>query len=184
MTTPIWLVRHGEASASWGEHPDPGLSSLGHQQAETSALSLVASIPKNAQLISSPKQRAQETAQPLAERFQCPVAIDPVFDELVSPVALADRPRWLTTFMGQTWHEQSAEVLSWRDGIIKRLEAVQTPSIIFCHFMVINAVVAAVRDHSATVQFWPDNGSIHEFVVHKQGLQLVSLGQEMPTRIN
>jgi len=29
----IILIRHGEASASWGDDPDPGLSQLGENQA-------------------------------------------------------------------------------------------------------------------------------------------------------
>jgi len=33
----IFLVRHGEAAASWGESPDPGLSELGRRQAEVAA---------------------------------------------------------------------------------------------------------------------------------------------------
>jgi len=33
----IYLVRHGEAAASWGESSDPGLSELGWQQAEDAA---------------------------------------------------------------------------------------------------------------------------------------------------
>ena len=32
--TEIILVRHGEASASWQESTDPGLSELGERQAE------------------------------------------------------------------------------------------------------------------------------------------------------
>ena len=31
--TQVWLVRHGEASASWGEHSDPGLSDKGLREA-------------------------------------------------------------------------------------------------------------------------------------------------------
>ena len=27
--TQIWIVRHGEAAASWEKDPDPGLSALG-----------------------------------------------------------------------------------------------------------------------------------------------------------
>ena len=35
--TEIILVRHGEASASWQESTDPGLSELGKRQAEECA---------------------------------------------------------------------------------------------------------------------------------------------------
>ena len=33
----IILVRHGEASAGWSMHPDPGLSELGSEQAAEAA---------------------------------------------------------------------------------------------------------------------------------------------------
>jgi broad specificity phosphatase PhoE len=36
----LFLIRHGEASASWGESSDPGLSLLGQQQAEETAEAL------------------------------------------------------------------------------------------------------------------------------------------------
>jgi len=29
------FIRHGEAADAWGTHKDPGLSSLGHKQAES-----------------------------------------------------------------------------------------------------------------------------------------------------
>ena len=37
----IILVRHGEASAGWSVHPDPGLSELGRMQAENSGKGLI-----------------------------------------------------------------------------------------------------------------------------------------------
>ena len=44
--TDIWLVRHGEASAAFGEDLDPGLSALGHQQAEAAEQQLIQVVPK------------------------------------------------------------------------------------------------------------------------------------------
>ena len=185
MSHPIWLVRHGEASATWGEHPDPGLSALGQQQAVVAAESLIATLPGDVQLISSPKQRALETAMPLAERLQRPVRIDAAFTEVVSPAPLAERQDWLKSFMRQTWREQSPPILSWREGIIEGLLSLEQPTVIFSHFLVINTVVAYVREHQDTLQFWPDNGSVHEFGLDFQGnLRLVKLGEEMATRIN
>ena len=62
----IFLVRHGEAAASWGQESDPGLSDLGRAQAAESARSLQRLMPPNTALVSSPLARAQETAAPLA----------------------------------------------------------------------------------------------------------------------
>ena len=56
----IILVRHGEASAGWSVHPDPGLSAQGREQAENSGKSLINELSYY-QLLSSPKKRAIET---------------------------------------------------------------------------------------------------------------------------
>lgn len=57
--TQIWIVRHGEAAASWEKDPDPGLSNLGQLQAEETATALTNIVPLGAHLISSPLRRAQ-----------------------------------------------------------------------------------------------------------------------------
>ena len=56
--TDIWLVRHGEAAAAFDQEIDPGLSPLGHEQAEAASQQLSTIVPEDAQLLSSPKQRA------------------------------------------------------------------------------------------------------------------------------
>jgi len=184
MNVPIWLVRHGEASASWAEHADPGLSDLGHKQARVTADFLQACVPERVQLISSPKRRAQETAAPLADKLGLTVSIATQFDEIAAPVPLAQRQEWLRAYMGQTWQEQSDAVMAWRNGILAALDVVQQPAVIFCHFLVINTVVAHIRNHAATLQFWPDNGSCHQFHKLADGkLIITELGREMATPV-
>ena len=64
--TKIILVRHGEASASWEESSDPGLSNLGINQAEEcSSILLKLDDIDNFDLKSSPLKRAIETAEKL-----------------------------------------------------------------------------------------------------------------------
>ncbi len=64
--TDIWLVRHGEAAAAFDQEIDPGLSPLGHEQAEAASQQLSTIVPEDAQLLSSPKQRALQTGAPFA----------------------------------------------------------------------------------------------------------------------
>ena len=52
----IILVRHGEASAKWSVHPDPGLSELGHEQAKDAGRLMKEKI-SSYQLLSSPKKK-------------------------------------------------------------------------------------------------------------------------------
>ena len=62
----IILVRHGEASAKWSVHPDPGLSELGHEQAKDAGRLMKEKI-SSYQLLSSPKKRAVETMEAMSE---------------------------------------------------------------------------------------------------------------------
>ena len=75
----IFLVRHGEAAAGWGDHPDPGLSDLGQAQAHQVASNL-ADLGATS-LISSPMQRCRETASPLAEHLGTSARIEPAVSE-------------------------------------------------------------------------------------------------------
>lgn len=178
---PIWLVRHGEAAAKWAEHPDPGLSDLGRQQAEKAADELQAVIPNNVQLLSSPKARAIETAEPLKQRLNLPVGIDPSFIEIQAPVPLDQRQDWLRAFMSQRWSEQSAAIWSWREQLLDRLSRVSQPTVVFTHFLVINTVLAHISGDERTVQLWPDNGSIHHLALEAGQLKVLGLGREMTT---
>lgn len=182
--SPVWLVRHGEAAASWGEHHDPGLSELGKAQAESAAELLHGVLPPATKLVSSPKQRALDTAQPLASRLNCDVVVDVAFREIDAPVPLPERQNWLRGFMQQTWTEQDAALWRWREDMVAALQALQTPTVVFTHFLVINTVVAHCQGATATLQCWPDNGSVHEFEARPSTLRLVNLGQQMSTVVN
>ena len=110
----IYLVRHGEAAASWGQSSDPGLSELGKRQAESSAQSLHGRIRGDIQLVSSPLLRARETAEPLASMLRLPVQLDDVFCEIPAPVPLPQRQVWLRQFMQEQWVGQPEELWAWR----------------------------------------------------------------------
>jgi broad specificity phosphatase PhoE len=85
----IFLVRHGEAAASWNESSDPGLSVLGFAQADSAAVALKERIHGQTRLWSSPLRRAVETAMPLAKMMRQEVREDDVYREIPAPVPLA-----------------------------------------------------------------------------------------------
>ena len=180
----IWLVRHGEASAGWDVSPDPGLSALGTAQARQAGDHLLSLVPDSVSIVSSPLLRAQETATPFAQHMGLSVTLDAAFRELPSPVPLAERHAWLKTFMHQSWLEQLPEQWAWRERIIEALGVLQTPTVIFTHFMVINAVLAHVSQKTATVQALPANGSVHHFQLSETGeLGLASLGEQLSSDV-
>jgi probable phosphoglycerate mutase len=180
----IFLVRHGEAAARWGQSSDPGLSELGAEQAERVAKVLLEQICANTLLLSSPLARARETAAPLAQDLGRPVEIDNVFCEIPAPVPLAQRQAWLRQFMQQHWQQQPAGLLEWRAAALQRLVDLRQPTVVFTHFLVINAIVGQVQGRSETLCFWPDNASITRLRHTGTSLELLALGEEMETVVN
>ena len=180
----IFLVRHGEAAASWGESSDPGLSHLGILQAEAAAKELKQHISDNTLLWSSPLRRAVETAAPLARIIRRTVREDEAFREIPAPVPLVQRQTWLRQFMQQQWHEQVEGLIAWRTAALNRLLALQQPAVVFTHFLVINAIVGQVLARDETLCFWPANCSITRLRHHGTGLELIQLGEELTTLVN
>ena len=87
----IYLVRHGEAAASWGQSPDPGLSELGHEQARNAAHALQPLLAgAEPVLISSPLARALETAAPLADELGLSVQVNEAFRRAAHNIPCVD----------------------------------------------------------------------------------------------
>jgi len=180
----VFLVRHGEAAASWGQETDPGLSALGRQEAGEAASLLHGMVADDVQLVSSPLARALETAAPLAKLLGAPVQQEAVFREIPTPVPLAQRQDWLRQFMQQQWQEQGEELHQWRTAPLRRLLEIDRPVVVFTHFLLINAVVGQVLARPETLCFWPGNGSITHLRRSDDKLELVSLGKEIETLVN
>ncbi len=180
----VFLVRHGEASSSWGESPDPGLSELGRQQAGAVAAHLAPMLDPGTQLLTSPLLRARETATPLFEALGERVQVAEAYREVPSPVALANRQAWLRQFMGERWEQQTEVLLEWRENILTHLVQLDRPAVIFTHFLVINAVVGHLTGKAETLCFWPDNGSITHLRVVDGSMRLHALGAQLSTRVN
>jgi len=180
--TKILLVRHGEA-AKGPTIPDPGLTELGREQAEKLARKLAATKPFT--LVSSPKIRAQQTAQPLAERWQRSVLLEPAVTEIPSPegMPLGERGQWIRALLISDWDESDTRQRDWRRGIVEYLLGLETDTAVFCHFMVINSVVAHIRDDRRIQQFRPDYASVTELRLADRKLELVRLGKEKRSRI-
>ena len=182
--TDIWLVRHGEAAASWEQSPDPGLSALGHQQARAAAEILHRQLPNEVSLLTIPKARARETGEPLALLRQSVLVEHPAFTEVHAPVPMSARKVWLREFMGQRWSEQPAPLWQWRNTIADAMRTTNDATIVFTHFLVINAVLAECRGRDEVLQAWPANGSIYHFRMDAGRIELVALGEQMESVVN
>lgn len=182
--TDIWLVRHGEASGGFGEDIDPGLSPLGHEQAQTAARLLAPVVPESARLLTSPKRRALETGAPFATSKGQDLEVHPCFIELPSPRDLAQRRTWIEQVLKASWSDLPAQVAVWQADIFSALQACTTPTVVFTHFLVINAVASKITGEDTVVQCLPDNGSVHHLRIHDDDWHWASQGQMLESVVN
>ena len=166
----LYLVRHGEAAASWGNHPNPGLSDLGHRQAESAATELHALGVSH--IVSSPMQRCRETARPLEARLGLTASIIEEVSEISTPKDIHDRVEWLRVFMGGTWENEASTHRAWRDAMIARLEGLSD-----------NAVVSKLQQRAETLVFRPTYCSVTTLERSAEGLKIQQLGSESETRV-
>jgi broad specificity phosphatase PhoE len=178
----LYLVRHGEAAASWGDALDPGLSDAGRLQARDAADALadIGPLP----IIASPLKRCRETAQATAERFQVTPTIDDRVAEVPSPEGIADRGAWLRGIMQGHWAEADAWLQPWRQNMIDSLIALKEDTVIHSHFVAINVIVGHALGDDRVVCFQPDNCSITKLSLEDGQLHVLELGQDRTTKVN
>jgi broad specificity phosphatase PhoE len=181
--TRIHLVRHGRASAGWGTDPDPGLDEIGASQAVRVAERLAPLGPLS--VVSSPLLRCQETARPLVALWATATSIDPLVAEIPSPegVAMPDRVEWLREAMRGTWSALGPRYIAFRDGVAAALLACTQDTVVFSHFVAINAAIGAATGDDRLVIRSLDNTSVTVIDVVDGVLQLVEGGREADTLI-
>ena len=182
MTT-IFLIRHGEAAASWQQDADPGLSDRGRAQA-AALVAQLDPLPITA-ILSSPMRRARETAAPLAAQRSLPVQILQPFREIPTPasVELADRLAWLKGCAQQSWDEVDGLLVEWRRELLESLLALEGNVVVFTHFMVMNAVLGAMQNQSKLVCYQPDYCSVMTLSRLEKDLTLIDLGCQAASRV-
>ena len=182
--TDIWLVRHGEAAAAFDQNTDPPLSDLGHEQAMRSAEWLSQCVPDGASLLTSPKLRAIQTGEPFAGLRESVLDIDRRFIELPSPGELSERKDWIQRVLKGRWSELPESVHDWQRDIVATIDALQAPTVIFSHFLVINTVAAHMSGEDAVLQCLPANGSVHHLRVDGERWQWIEQGEMLQTVVN
>ena len=174
----VYLVRHGQAELAWSQAKNAGLSEIGQQQAEDVANDLAQL--KSLQLISSPLLRAQQTAMPLGRRWEVPIQIDDRYQEVPITPNAAEREIWLADVMSCRWEEVSDNVTAWRNAAWEALLALERSSVIFTHFMLINAMVTRATKDQRLVCFEPNYASITRLrIVAKGECEVLSMGKSI-----
>ena len=177
----IYLVRHGEAAAGWGDHPDPGLSELGRKQAEAAAATLVSMGARSA--ICSPMQRCRETAAAFESLAGVSAAVEPVVSEIATPPGVDDRVTWLRAYMEGTWKAEGAAHDAWRRQIAEALALLPDNTAVFSHFVAINAVVSLIDQDERTTVFRPGHCSITKVDFGGAVPRVVEYGSQAATRV-
>jgi len=179
----IYMIRHGKASAGWALHPDPGLDDSGRKQARRVAERFAGMPPLP--VLCSPLARTRETARFLCRRWQCEPEIEPRIAEIPSPgMDLQERHQWLRQAMAGKWQDMSQVHQRWRQELVECVLALRTDTLMFTHFIAINAVAAVVAGDDRVVMFRPDNCSVtHLCTEGDHRIRIVRLGDEDQTMV-
>ena len=107
---------------------------------------------------------------------------------------LKARAVWLRGIMQGNWSNVDvpdgaapgfAETLvNWRQGVVEALCAVKQDTVMFGHFIVINAAAGHATGSDNVLLFKPDNASITIFETDGQRLKLIERGGEAETKVN
>ena len=170
----VRLVRHGRAAAGWNVDPDPDLDDVGRQQAAKVGAELIA-IGSLA-VVTSPLLRCRSTARFYADRAAHSVTVEPAVAEIPSPegIEMADRVDWLRSAMQGTWADLGPRYTSYRDEIVDFVQGCVGDTVIFSHFIAINAVIGACLDDDRLVIRRLDNCSVTTVAVGSDRLRLVA----------
>jgi probable phosphoglycerate mutase len=178
----LWVVRHGEPEGNWGQQADPGLSALGQAQATSTLDHLTVLNYQN--IVSSPKQRARETAIPLLNATSNQLSIQNEIRELPSSnIPSRQRPEWLHRTLRSTWPEVSDEIEAWRSQIWDWALRLTEPTIAFSHFVVINALKSFDNPSGPVTQLLPDYASISHFQVTDSCIRWLSTDRTLRTEV-
>ena len=177
----IYLIRHGEAAAGWGDHPDPGLSALGAKQAQAVAAQLNAATITN--IISSPMQRCRETSAPLSDLLSLTPVIAPQVSEIGTPPDIGDRVTWLRGLMAGTWTEAGAPFVDWRARMGAFVDALPARTAVFSNFVAINALCGLLEQDDRVTVFRPGHCSVTRLERRDGRLRVAEYGSEAATRV-
>jgi len=177
----IYLIRHGEAAAGWGDHPDPGLSALGAKQAEAVAEQIKALAITN--IISSPMQRCRETSAPSSGLLSLTPTISPAVSEIRTPPDVDDRVAWLRDLMAGTWTDTGSRFVAWRAIMGAFIDALPPHTAVFSHFVAINALSGLLEDDDRVTVFRPGHCSVTRLERRSGRLRVAEYGSESATRV-
>lgn len=177
----VRLVRHGQASAGWGTDPDPDLDDIGRSQSAAVADALHSQLGEGPiEVWTSPLLRCRSTAKPFVELRGIEARVIDAVREIPSPtdISTEERIEWLRTAMEGTWAELGGEFELFRDHLVGAIELITDDTVVFSHFIAINAIIGACIGDDRLVTRSLGNTSVTTIDVTNGVLTLVEGGEE------
>ena len=96
---------------------------------------------------------------------------------------MGERVDWLREAMAGTWSMLGERYTTYRDGVVGRIAAITTDTVVMSHFVAINAVIGACLGDDRLVIRSLDNTSVTVVETTPAGLVLIESGHEADTLI-
>ena len=182
----LYLVRHGRTLVN-GENRlqgriDHSLDEVGRRQ----SIEIARALKNIDRVISSPLLRCRQTASTFAKLRVLPVRVCAEVTEIPSPVGveMSGRVDWLREVMKGRWSDLDRNYLAFRDGLVEFVRAIEHDTVIFSHFVAINAVIGALTNNDRLVIRSLDNCSLTLLECDAKGkLRVSQSGHEADTLI-
>jgi probable phosphoglycerate mutase len=113
------------------------------------------------------------------------IEINNIFDEIPAKgVLLEDKMEWLKSIALMPIRDLPISVKEWNEKIIDTIFSINQDSIIFTHFMVMNAVVTYAKQFSKLVNISPDYTSTIKITAKDSQIISLKVGDQKKTKIN
>jgi len=181
----LYLVRHALPKPHGPDDRDPPLDPKGRKQAEILLRSFEPAQPLP--VYSSPLMRCRQTAAPLASQWECVPKILEAVREVPAPDREgAARGVFLKTLLEERWPAvlaREGEIRDWYQDLVVALSRIKEDSVVFSHYVAINAIVGLAMGSDRVTSFKPAHASVT--VVEAEGgrFTLSRLGAEAATQL-
>ena len=129
--------------------------------------------------------RALQTCQIALDIPLKNIEINATFSEIPSSnINAEDKSLWLQKISRASVRNLPNNLQNWFERIIEALEHITEDTIIFSHFMVINAVISYITKQDKLVTSFPDYTSLTKIENADGSLKLTSFGTDKKTHIN
>jgi broad specificity phosphatase PhoE len=121
----------------------------------------------------------------LVDKFQKHLNINSIYSEIPSSdIDKSDKKNWLRDIMQLDIDYLPEEVLKWKNNLVDDCLNLSKDTIVFTHFMVINALVGSLLKNNVLMYFYPNYVSVTKITFENKEVKSISLGDEKKTIIN